>query len=89
MNEPDQKDQSTAAAASAWGVGLNFAYGVIGFTMIGWALQHWVWPKGAPWVILGFALAGLLGGGYRFIRDAIAMGKASSEAARRHVNRPK
>jgi F0F1-type ATP synthase assembly protein I len=81
---PSGPSRSTVAnQAKAWGIGLNFAYGVAGFALIGWALQKWVWPNAAPWLMIALILLGVLGGGVRFVREAIAMGNASSPRRKR------
>jgi F0F1-type ATP synthase assembly protein I len=67
--------KALATSGRAWAIGLNFVYGVIGFGLIGWALEKWVWPQASPWIMLGALGLGLLGGGVRFVREAIAMGK--------------
>lgn len=75
--EPARKPRSNSNdQAVAWGLGLNFVYGVIGFGGIGWALQTWVWRGTAPWLLLAGVGLGLVGGTYRFVRDAIAMNRS-------------
>ncbi len=76
IRRPDREkppESDWAPVMRAMSVGMNFGYAVIGFTAIGWALQRWVWPRAAPWLLLGFAIAGLLSGGYAFIRAASKM----------------
>ncbi len=72
-----QTAKALATSGRAWAIGLNFVYGVIGFGLIGWALEKWVWPQASPWIMLGALGLGLLGGGVRFVREAIAMGRTS------------
>ncbi|HLO39838.1 MAG TPA: hypothetical protein VK176_02355 [Phycisphaerales bacterium] len=72
--EPGGTAKALANSGRAWAIGLNFVYGVIGFGLIGWALERWVWPQAAPWIMLSALGLGLLGGGVRFVREAIAMG---------------
>jgi len=64
----------------ALGIGLNFGYGVIGFGLVGWALQRWVWPGAAPWLLLGFCIAGLLSGGVGFVRAARRMNASGGDS---------
>ena len=59
--------------AVAWGVGLNFVYGFLGFGAIGWAVQTWLWKDAAPWPMLVGLGLGLVGGMYRFVKDALKM----------------
>lgn len=79
MTQPERPDQTSStpsqaqAQASAWGLASNFTAGVLGMGFIGWALERWVWPGAAPWLLLGGIAMGLFGGGYRFVRDAIRM----------------
>lgn len=53
-------------------IGSNIAFGVMGMGFLGWALQKWVWPNAAPWLLLGGLGLGLVGGLIRFVRDALA-----------------
>jgi len=65
-----------ADQAKAWVIALNIVYGLIGFGAIGFAIDHFA--KTAPrWMLIlgGF---GLFVGLYRFIREALALNKASS-----------
>ncbi|GMV25479.1 MAG: hypothetical protein AMXMBFR58_15100 [Phycisphaerae bacterium] len=66
---------SMASQARAWAIGLNFVYGVVGFALLGWALERWVWPKAAPWLLLGGLFLGLISSFYRFVREAMAINK--------------
>lgn len=73
---PEPEDKSGLRQASAWALASNFAFGVVGMSLVGWAIQKWVWPGGAPWVVLAFAGLGLVGGSYVFVRDAIRMNQS-------------
>lgn len=61
-----------------WGIATNFAFAVAGMALLGWALQTYVWPRSAPWLVLGCALAGLLSGGYRFVKEANAANRSGT-----------
>ncbi len=74
-NKIESPESQMAGQAKAWSIGLNFAYGVAGFTLIGWAIQKWVLPSAAPWPLLAGVFLGIVGGGYLFIKEALAMGK--------------
>ncbi len=56
-------------------VGTNFALAVVGLGLIGWALQKWLWPGTAPWLLVGGLLLGLVVGAVRFVHDAKALMK--------------
>lgn len=56
-------------------VGTNFALAVMGLGLIGWALQKWLWPDAAPWLLVGGLLLGLVVGAVRFVHDAKALMK--------------
>jgi len=75
MDSNPPKDNQARSQAVAWGLALNFVYGFIGFGAIGWALERWVWPGAAPWILIGGLGLGLFAGGYRFVKDAIAMNR--------------
>lgn len=71
---PSRADDSRerAEGMKAWGIGLNFAFGVMGMALIGWAIQTWWLKSAAPWpLVIGLGI-GIIGGFVRFIRDAIA-----------------
>jgi len=79
MSTQSQQDKNLASGGRGWAIASNFAFGVIGMVLIGWALQEYVWPNAAPWLMLGCALAGLLGGGYRFVKEGTQAGNDSSK----------
>lgn len=56
---------------AAWGIAVGFAYSVGGMALLGWALQRWVFPKAAPWILFACLAIGLVGGTFRFIKEAI------------------
>lgn len=53
-------------------IGSNFAFAVMGMGLLGWALEKWVWPGAAPWLLIAGLGLGLIGGLVRFVRDALA-----------------
>ncbi len=61
-----------AKGVAGWAIASNFAFGVVGMVLIGWALERFIWPKASPWLLIGFACAGLIGGGHRFVKEAMA-----------------
>jgi F0F1-type ATP synthase assembly protein I len=56
-------------------VGTNFALAVAGLGLIGWAVQKWLLPSAAPWLLVGGLLLGLVVGALRFVHDAKALMK--------------
>lgn len=54
-------------------IGTNFAFAVIGMGFIGFAIQHWWLKNTKPWPLLIGLFVGLIGGFYRFVRDATAL----------------
>lgn len=69
---------NTAREIAGWAIATNFAFTVAGGALLGWLLERYVWPKSTPWLILSGAIAGLIGGGYRFIAEALAVSRAAS-----------
>lgn len=67
--------QDTADMARGWAIAMNFVFGVMGMGLLGWAVQTWLWKSAAPWPLVGGLGLGLVGGFYRFIKDAIAANK--------------
>jgi F0F1-type ATP synthase assembly protein I len=61
--------------AQAWAVATSAVFTIVAGGVIGYALQRWVWPGAAPWLILGGLGVGLVAGMLRFVRDAMAMNK--------------
>jgi F0F1-type ATP synthase assembly protein I len=61
--------------AQAWAVATSAVFSIAAGGVLGYALQRWVWPGAAPWLILGGLGVGLLVGMIRFVRDAMAMNK--------------
>ena len=65
----------------AWAASLDVAVGLLGFGFIGWLIDRWLGH--APWWMLGLGVLGLIGGSYRFIREAMAINRTSSDRSRR------
>ena len=61
----------------AWSAGLDIPVGAFGLGFIGWAIDRW--QGTAPWWMLGLGLAGVIGGCYRFVREAMRMNRAQVE----------
>lgn len=58
-------------------MGTELAAGVIGMGLLGWLLDRWMHTS--PWIMLGGIFVGLVGGGWNFIRRALAENKAAAE----------
>jgi hypothetical protein len=77
--DPTRSQPSTLARGmTGWAIAGNFAFGVAGMVMIGYALERWIWPQYSPKIIVGCAIAGIVAGGYRFIRDGLAANRSFS-----------
>jgi len=59
-----------------WSVAVNFVVAVAGLALVGFLLDRWLGTK--PTFLLIGAGLGLVGGGGRFIRDALALNKRLS-----------
>ncbi|USN99508.1 MAG: AtpZ/AtpI family protein [Phycisphaeraceae bacterium] len=59
----------------AWALGLDMAYAVGGMLVLGAIIDHFAGTT--PWWMLGLALVGLVAGMYQFIREAMALNRAS------------
>lgn len=67
--------QELASQAQAWAVALNIVYGTLGFGAMGFAIDHFA-GTGPLWLLIMLGV-GLVVGTYRFIREALALNKAS------------
>lgn len=62
-----------ARQARAWAIALDPVYGIIGFGLIGYLIDRAAGT--APRWLTILAIAGLIGGFYRFIREAMSLNK--------------
>ncbi|MBL9000207.1 MAG: AtpZ/AtpI family protein [Phycisphaerae bacterium] len=69
---------SVVREVKGWAIATNFAFTVAGGCLIGWVLERYVWPGAKPWLLLGGAFAGLVSGGYRFVKEAMAANRSVS-----------
>lgn len=72
-----------ASANPAWklsGLGMEFAAGIIGMAGLGWAIDTWAVKNGGHTALLICAGVGIIGGGYNFIRRALALNKEAARA---------
>jgi len=77
----DHPNDDFADQARAWVIALNIVYGLIGFGAIGFAIDHFAGTEPKWMLIMGGI--GLFVGMYRFIREALAMNKATSGPRRK------
>lgn len=74
--QPDHSNGSgVRRQATAWALASNFSFGVLGMGAVGFAVERWLWPASAPWMLLASLALGLFGGGYVFIRDALRLNR--------------
>jgi len=66
----DAQDGTMQQLARISVVGTNFVLAVFVLGLIGWALQTWVLPRSAPWLLVGGLLLGVIVGAFRFVQDA-------------------
>ena len=62
-------------------IGMELAGGIVGLTLLGWWIDS-RYGTAPVWAIVGAAL-GIIGGGYNFIRKALALSKQARESDRR------
>jgi F0F1-type ATP synthase assembly protein I len=82
---PD-RSSDMARGVKGWAIAGNFAFGVVGMVVVGWLLEKYVWPGASPWLMIGCAAAGVVAGGYRFIKDANEANRAFA-GRRNHPSR--
>jgi len=72
----------------AWSAGLDIPAGAFGMGLVGWLIDRW--QDTSPGWMLGLGLAGLLGGCYRFVREALRMNaKNAAQFDRQRRGRPR
>ncbi|MEC9372720.1 MAG: AtpZ/AtpI family protein [Planctomycetota bacterium] len=74
----------SSGAPDLWrisGLGLEFVGIVAGFIFLGWLLDRWLGTL--PWITLVSAVFGLVGGSYKFAREAMQASRRANEAYRR------
>lgn len=84
---PSAKSRNSAETSRLWsiaGMGTELAGGIVGMLLLGFLLDWWLGTK--PWLTLTGAAMGIIGGGYNFIKRALAMNKA--ELARLQARHP-
>lgn len=82
---PQSREDQTRELWRLSGLGLEFAGVIGGMIAIGWLLDRWLNTSPA-FVIVG-AVFGLIGGSIRFVREAMAASRRSSEASKRNGRR--
>lgn len=79
MPNPPRND-AMAQVMKVTAIGTNFILAIIGMGILGWALDYWF--KTSPWCLLGGLFVGLIGGGYRFIREGKMAATLSAKQVR-------
>lgn len=74
------KDGSANPMWKLSGLGMEFAAGIIGMAGLGWAIDRWMLKSGGHTALLICAGIGIVGGGYNFIRRALALNKEAARA---------
>ena len=68
------------------GIGLELVAAIVGMMLLGWAVDRWL-GSSPVWMLVGLTL-GFIGGGYNFIREAMASNRQAKEAYdREHARR--
>lgn len=70
-----KKTDTLANAGNAWAIAFNFLATIIALGLLGWTVQQWLVPKWAPWPLLTGLGLGLVGGFWRFVREAMKANK--------------
>lgn len=73
---PDDSAANLRNQAQAWSVAMNFAAALGAMTLLGWALERWVWPSASPWLLIAGVGVGVVAGGGLFIRDALRINRS-------------
>jgi len=86
MADSTQRSRGTGTEdeRSVWkagGLGLELTGSIVGMAAVGWGIDRWA-ETSPRWLLILLGV-GILGGGYNFIRHALALSRESSEAYRR------
>lgn len=79
------RDEQTQELWRLSGLGIEFAAVIGGMIALGWLLDRWLGTSPA-FIIVGAAF-GLVGGSIKFVREAMAASRRSSEEAKRRGER--
>ena len=75
--DPQQRKSN---AARYYGIGMEFAAAVVGFTLLGyWIDRHF---GTEPWALIICIALGLVGGTYNLIRASLSAAREDAESAR-------
>lgn len=80
MAQPASRNASANPMWKLSGLGMEFAAGIIGMAGLGWAIDKWALKSGGHTALLICAGIGIVGGGYNFIRRALALNKEAAAA---------
>lgn len=69
---PSANIRGSSESTRLWsiaGMGTELAGGIVGMLLLGFLLDWWL--GSSPWLTIGGAVLGLVGGGYNFLRRAL------------------
>ncbi|CAE7783481.1 atpB2 [Symbiodinium necroappetens] len=85
MNDKNTQDERSQLMVMS-GMGLEFAGSIIGMGFLGWLIDQWA-NTGKTWTIV-FAVMGIIGGGYNFLKRARTYAKRQDAIYRAKHARP-
>ncbi len=77
----DEENESSSQLYRLSGMGIELAASVVGMTLVGWLLDRLLGTT--PWLIVSFAVLGIVGGTYNFIKSAVRENRSSQARWRR------
>jgi F0F1-type ATP synthase assembly protein I len=83
----DEDDKSSSNLYRLSGMGIELTASVVGMALVGWLLD---WALGTgPWLLVTFAVLGIIGGTYNFIKGALKENRAQqAQWRKRHAAPP-
>ncbi len=73
--QDDSENEESSQLYRLSGMGIELTASVVGMTLIGWLLDWLCGTK--PWLLVSFAVLGIIGGTYNFIKAAVRENRAS------------
>lgn len=65
----DADDKASSNLYRLTGMGVELAAAVLGMTLLGYLLDRWL--STSPWLLVSFAIMGIVGGTYNFLKAAL------------------